>query len=130
VVLAPVSLGVRLALARWHRAADLSADRAGLLCCTDVGAAGQAMLRVALGASPAVDPEAYVEQIRRSKLDSGPSSWAEILASNPWAHKRIQALDLFARSEVYAAHTGVAPEGPLLDKAELDRQTSAILGVV
>ncbi|MFT4628591.1 MAG: hypothetical protein ACI8PZ_007287 [Myxococcota bacterium] len=129
LVLAPLSLGVRLALARWHRAADLSADRAGLLCCTDVAAAGRAMLRIALGTSPAVDPAEYVEQIRKAKDDSGPSRWAEILASNPWAHKRIHALELFARSEVYAAHLGLPPPPDALDKAELDRLTSTILGV-
>ena len=31
VVLAPLSLGARLALSRWHRAAEITADRAGLL---------------------------------------------------------------------------------------------------
>ena len=130
VVLAPLSLGVRIALARWHRAADISADRAGLLCCRDVGAAGRAMLRIALGVSPAVDPADYVEQVRRSKVDSGPSRWAEFLASNPWTHKRMQALELFAQSEVFATHTGITPEGELLTKEELDRRTAAILGVV
>ena len=43
LVLAPIGLGMRLALSRWHRAAELSADRAGLLCCRDVDAAQQAL---------------------------------------------------------------------------------------
>lgn len=128
VVLAPLSMGVRLALSRWHRAAEISADRAGLLCCGDLEAAGRAMLRQSLGRTPDVGVAAYLEQLKASRTASNPGKWTELLADQPFTHKRLQALDLFARSEVYADWTGEPVADPL-SRAELDAQTSRLLGV-
>lgn len=128
VVLAPLSVGVRLALARWHRAAEASADRAGLLCCGDVELAGRALLRQTLGRAPDVDVAAYLAHLRASRSDTHPGKWAELLADQPFTHKRLQALALFARSEIYATLTGASVDDPL-SPDELARQTRAILGV-
>lgn len=133
VVLAPLSVGVRLALSRWHRAAEITADRAGLLCCEDsadgaLASAGRAMLRQSLGRTPDVGIEAYLEQLRASRTGASPGRWTELLADQPFTHKRLEALSLFARSSVYAELTGQAVADPL-SREELDRQTSRLLGV-
>jgi hypothetical protein len=129
MVLAPISLGVRIALARWHRAADISADRAGMICAGRMEGAGTALLRISLGLNPTIAPEAYLEQLKTQRSHSSPGRWTELLSANPWMHKRIQALDLFSRSELWVELTGAHVEGPLLKREELDRQTSALLGV-
>ena len=45
--------------------------------------------------------------------------------------KRIKALELFARSELYYELTGLPrPDGPLLDRAALERETTEIVKVL
>lgn len=130
VLLAPMSLGLRLLLSRWHRAAEISADRAGLVCCGDLGAAGKALLRMSLGRTPELSVEEYLEHLRAD--GSSPGRWAELLADQPFTHKRLKALALYARSEDYLSHGGVVQGvvgGAPLARAELDRQTDELLGV-
>lgn len=129
VVLAPLSIGVRLPLSRWHRVGEVTADRAGLLVCDDLPAARRALLRCALGTTPDIDADAYLDQNRASK-DGGPGKWTEILSDRPWLHKRLQALSLWARSERFADLGGtVEHDAELLDDETLDRRTRALLQV-
>lgn len=126
LALAPIGLATRVALARWHRAAELSADRAGLLVGRDLEAAATAMLREHLSTRPAVPIQAYLASIRAA--EPSPGRWAELLAAAPWTHKRIAALDWFTRSAAWAELTGLPVADPIsLD--ELNRRTTALLGV-
>ncbi len=118
VVLAPIGLGMRLALSRWHRAAELAADRAGLICADDLLESQRALLRIALAGSNDIDPEAYLDQIRDVADDQSPGRWTELLASEPWMHKRmkhLQHFDAFRKGD--------------LDRDELERRTRDLLGV-
>lgn len=128
VVLAPLGLGVRLALSRWHRAAEITADRAGMLCAGSLGEAGRAMLRLSLAKDPDISPEEYLGQLRATRNERSPGRFAELLAAEPFTHKRLKAMELFSRSELWARHTGEEVAEPLT-RDELDRQTSALLGV-
>lgn len=129
VLLAPVSLGARVALSRWHRAAEVTADRAGLLCAGDLDAAARAMLRASLGTRPDVSPQEYLDALDAAGADRSPGRYAELLASQPFTHKRIRALELFARSEAWASFGHAPRGGPPLAKAELDAETERLLGV-
>lgn len=130
VVLAPLSMGLRVALSRWHRLAELTADRAGLLVVDDLEAARTALLRAGLGTSPEVSAEDYVHQSRKAR-DSGPARWAELLSDRPWLHKRLEALEMWARSERFVALGGTPTEGAaLLDDEALAREVRGLLGVV
>lgn len=128
VVLAPLGLGMRLALSRWHRAAELAADRAGLICNRDLDGARTALLRIALAIKPEIDPETYLDQLRDTADSSSPGRWAELLQGEPWMHKRMKHLELFARSELYAELTGV-PEPSGISREELEQGTRELLGV-
>lgn len=129
VVLAPLSVGVRLALSRWHRFAEIAADRAGLLCCDDVDGAGRALLRMSLGGDRGIAPEAYLAQLDAIRADDSPAKFAQLLADKPWTHKRLRALHLFHRSEAFAKAGGTPAAGPLLDDEALDAQTRELMGV-
>lgn len=132
VILAPLSLGVRVALSRWHRAAQLSADRAGLICNNDVDGAGRALLRLSLGTGTRVAPADYLDALKALRGEGNPGRWAELIQAHPWTHKRLAALDLFARSECFRDAGGdaiVDESGGLLDDELLARKTRAILGV-
>jgi hypothetical protein len=128
VVLAPLSLGVRVALSRWHRAAEISADRAGLLCCRDLEGAGRALLRMTLGRAPELDVATYLAQLRASRGDAAPGKWTELLQTAPFTHKRLEALALFASSSVWAELTGEPITDPLPADVLAER-TSRLLGV-
>ncbi|MFK7928872.1 MAG: M48 family metallopeptidase [Myxococcota bacterium] len=129
VVLAPVSLGLRVALSRWHRLAELTADRAGLLVADDLEASRRALLRCALGTTPDVSVDDYLNGNRAAK-DRGPGRWTELLSDRPWLHKRLGALSLWARSETFARLGGTVAEGvDLLDDEALDRETRALIAV-
>jgi Zn-dependent protease with chaperone function len=127
LALAPIGLAARVALSRWHRAAELSADRAGLLVCGSVESAGIALLRASLLVRPKVSLADYLAQLRAARADAAPGRWAELLTGQPWVHKRLAALDLFARSALYGTLSGVEIPVPIPDD-ELDRRTSALLG--
>ncbi len=130
VVLAPLSLGVRLALSRWHRYAEAAADRAGLLCCDDLDTAGRALLRLALGGDRGITPDAYLAQLDALRSDDSPGRFAQLLADRPWTHKRIKALQAFHRSEVFRDAGGTAPDGvELLDAESLEATSRRLLGV-
>ncbi|TVQ93226.1 MAG: M48 family peptidase [Deltaproteobacteria bacterium] len=128
VVLAPVSLGLRLALSRWHRLSEVTGDRAGLLVSDDLAASQRAMLRCALGSISELDVGEYLKQNRASK-ERGPGRWAEILTDRPWLHKRLKAVDLWARSEPFVTLGGSPVQGDLLDADTLSRRTLALLAV-
>ncbi|MCA9567165.1 MAG: hypothetical protein KC656_04955 [Myxococcales bacterium] len=129
VVMAPLSLGVRLALSRWHRTAELSADRAGLLCCQDLDSAGLALLKGTLGVNPKISHEAYLQQLARSTERQSPGRWTELLSDTPWTHKRLVALQTFERSAMYARLTGREPAPDALTDEELAERTTQLLGV-
>jgi hypothetical protein len=129
VFLAPLSFGVRLALAPWHRGAEISADRAGLVVCDDLGSARKAMLRGALGVNPKVSPEDYLDQLKSAQEDGSPAKWAELLRDRPFVYKRMRAIELFARSSLWVDR-GHAPLGtPVLDVDALRFETDRLLQV-
>ena len=127
VGLAPASFAARLLLSRAHRASEINADRAGLLCAQSADDACRALLRVALGVTPQVDPDAYLEQLDRMR-DGSPGRWAEALASSPWTHKRIRAIRLFARSRTGQELLGMPADDGMDDEA-LDAAIDTLLGV-
>ena len=126
VILAPISLGVRLAMSRWHRIAEITADRAGLLVCHDVEAAAMALMRQSLGKRPDLDAATYLDQ--RRMAGSSPGRWTELLSGAPWTHKRMRAMELFARTQLYSDLTGIEVDDPL-DLDDVNQRTTKLLGV-
>lgn len=133
VLLAPLSMGARLALSHAHRVSEITADRAGLLCASEdpakaLDGAVRALLRLSLGVRADVDPAAWLAQIKTVQSEGSPGRFAELIASTPWMHKRWRALEAFSRSEVYASCERNVPE-PRLDGKTLDAETEAALAV-
>ena len=92
----------------WNRNAEISADRAGLLCCQNFEAVGRTFFKLSSGVTTdSLDFQlnAYIEQfvdleevLNDSNLD--PSDW---YSTHPFSPLRIKALELFNKSETYAA---------------------------
>lgn len=127
-LLAPLLMPAQLALQSWARAAEITCDRAGLLCCKDPDAATRSFARLAVG-SPRLfaemNVEAYLEQLQEG--NAGIGRVGELSKSHPYVTKRIEALRLFAGSALFRGALG-ADGGDARD--ELERKTEALIKVL
>ena len=97
-----------IALRAWSRRAEITCDRAGLLCCKDLNVATKSFAKLALGSQKLyeqLDLEEFVKQFEESQ--DGPGKYKEITSSHPWLPKRILAIRAFAESALYRKHVGL-----------------------
>ncbi len=114
-------------LRAWFRRAEITCDRAGLLCSKDLDAGVSSFMKLAIGSArlyAEMDVETYVEQLEEGRASIG--RYLEAFATHPYLPKRIAALRAFAESELYRSaqgHTG----GLSID--EVDLKTSQIIRI-
>ncbi len=117
-----------MTLQAWSRRAEISCDRAALICCKDLEVAFRSMLKTALGPeqSPELDLDEYLKQLPGTK--SGIGKYVELFRSHPYLPKRVQALKLFSESSFYLRYVGEdASEGKPAE--QVDREVGQILSV-
>lgn len=118
-----------LSLAGWKRRAEITCDRAGLLCSKDLNVSKRALAKLALGSTKLYEEfnlEAFECQFEETR--DGFGKYAEITASHPWLSKRMAALTAFSESELYRKHAGLGPGG--LSMHEVDDRVHGIIKVV
>jgi len=132
-----VSRPKQLELFLWCRAAELSVDRAGLVCAGDVEAAASAFMKLSSGLDGsflgALDVDAYISQAasiasapvaRRKPRDDDDS--VEAFNTHPYPPLRLKAMLLYAKSDAYFKVRGLVPPADALkiddveDTAERD----------
>lgn len=116
-----VSRPVSLQLYVWCRAAELSADRVGLVCAQDPVAAASGFFKLASGlSSPRVktDLEAYAKQVE--SLASTPEARSEprddddtldCFSTHPYSPLRVRAVVAFSKSKTYLDAIGKSGGG-------------------
>lgn len=117
-----------LALSGWSRRAEITCDRAGLLCSRDVEVSTRALAKLALGSTKLYDEfnlDAYIDQYEEGL--EGIGRIKEIMASHPWLPKRVKALRVFAGSQLYRHHIG---ESGGADMETVDADVHAIIKVL
>jgi Zn-dependent protease with chaperone function len=126
-----LSLTAGAPLRAWSRRSEITADRAGLLCCGDIRVAERALLRLVAGHADInrIDLDDYLQRHRHTADLHGLGRWREIFASHPMIPKRIEALRLFAESDLYRRLIRAPlPAGrTLLSDDELDRRVRIIV---
>ena len=118
-----------LALSGWSRRAEVTCDRAGLLCCGSLDASTRALTKLALGSRKLYEElnvEAFLDQHREG--GDGIGRFAEITASHPWLPKRVLALRAFADSALYRKHAGLGDSGDTMET--VDQKVHEIIKVV
>lgn len=118
-----------LALQAWSRRAEITCDRAGMLCCRDLDVSTRSLAKLALGSQKLYDQlnlEAFVDQFHEGQ--EGVGKYAEVFASHPWLPKRVLALRTFAKSALYRKHVGLGEDG--LTMKEVDDEVSGVIKVV
>jgi Zn-dependent protease with chaperone function len=121
-----------LALRAWSRRAEITCDRAALLCVRDLEVAEAAIVKLGLGSQKLYKDlkiDEYLKQLDEGR--KGVGRFTEYFRSHPYLPKRIEALRLFARSSFYKRFAGlpVEPGEPVLDAGALDEQVSQLLQV-
>ena len=89
-------VGFRLFLNHWSRCAEITCDRAGLICCEDLRASQFALAKLATGMK---DGDVNLDQLLKQieQFQQTPARFSELLASHPLVPKRIDALRQFER---------------------------------
>jgi len=117
-----------LALSGWSRRAEVTCDRAGLLCSKSLDTSTRALAKLALGSTKLyseMNLDAFLDQYEEAK--DGVGKYAELKANHPWLPKRILALRIFAESQLYRSHTSLGSDGLTMD--EVDQKVHEIIKV-
>lgn len=85
-------------LAPWQRKAEITADRAGLLCCQNVHTAVSAMVKVSLGARKLFDQLDFEEYMKQYDTLKANYRWSESQESHPYVIHRVHLLRNYAAS--------------------------------
>jgi len=117
-----------MTLQAWSRRAEVTGDRASLLCVKDLDKTLAALVKLELGLDKgsAFNAQEYLRSTPDAKKGIG--RFAEMFRSHPYVPKRVQALKLFADSQLYASIVGDDPQGkPSLP--DIDKQVADLISV-
>lgn len=116
----------------WGRRSEISADRAGLICCGDINVAKRALMRLEGGLFNIdnIDIDEYVRESDRMLDSTSIGKYAEFNMQHPIIPKRIKALDLFSKSAMYGKHTGQSIDADSLSWEQLAKETEKIIEVM
>ncbi len=121
-----------LPLNAWSRRSEITADRAGFLCCGDLETAKRTLLQLQMPFMEAaeVDMDEYVRNSEKYLKGSAIRRLGEYNDAHPIIPKRMHALDEFASSQLYYSAIGEdAPRGAI-DDAELNKRIEEIVKVI
>lgn len=132
-MIALVRQGLLFMLMRWSRHAEVTADRAGLICVGDQTVAEMALAKLAMGGSGAamskINVDLYLEQLKHVR--SSPARFLEFLGTHPLVHKRIEAVRLFGNCDVlHSWRPELRALTSPVSKNEVDSQCERIISVV
>jgi Zn-dependent protease with chaperone function len=115
-----------IALLAWSRRAEITCDRAGMLCAKSDVVAQRSLTKLALGSRKLYEEfnlDAFLEQYDEGK--DGMGKYMELFASHPWLPKRVLAMRVFAESALYRRAASVGDGG--LTMTEVDDRVRALL---
>lgn len=94
---------VNLPIKTWSRYSEITADRAGFLCCGDLRTAQKALMKLesAFANISDVDLDTYIEQSLESLENMKLGAIKEYLFDHPITPKRLKALQYFSQSELF-----------------------------
>ena len=115
-----------IALLAWSRRAEITCDRAGMLCAKSDVVAQRSLTKLALGSRKLYEEfnlDAFLEQYEEGK--DGIGKHMELFASHPYLPKRVLAMRVFAESALYRNVASVGDGG--LTMPEVDDRVRALL---
>lgn len=127
-----IARSISYPLNAWSRRSEITADRAGFLCCGDLEQSKRTLLHLESAFAPAdsLDLETYMASSERFLEQGFLRRLGEYNANHPLTPKRIRALELFSKSEAYFRASGQSIPADALSNHELARQTENIVKVL
>ena len=120
------------ALNAWSRRSEITADRAGLICCGSPRIAKEALMQLELGfvdiQNSSID--AYVENSIKYRNGGILRRIGEYGQAHPLLPKRIEAIDLFMQSELLYQLAGKEAPNEAICVRELNRQIEKLIRVI
>jgi Zn-dependent protease with chaperone function len=117
-----------LALNAWARRAEITCDRAGMLCAKNAEVSQRALTKLALGSKKLYEEfnlDAFLEQYDEGKETMG--KYMEAFQTHPYLPKRVLAMRVFAQSELYKTAVPSGDGAPGLKMNEVDDRVRALL---
>lgn len=108
-IIGPITANtISFPLNAWSRCSEITADRAGLICCGDLETAQRALLKIIGGFTEIenIDIKKYIEQSHATLEVQGIGKYQELFRQHPLIYKRLKALEIFSQSEMYYRITG------------------------
>ncbi|MGB8700146.1 MAG: M48 family metallopeptidase [Thermosynechococcaceae cyanobacterium] len=96
--------GIMLFLLRWSRCAEITCDRAGLICCGDLNVANVALAKLIIGGGERlknINIQEFINQVHT--VQSTPVRLLELASTHPLLPRRMEALTLFAECDTFYA---------------------------
>lgn len=125
---------VNLPIKTWSRYSEITADRAGFLCCGDLRVAQRALMKLesAFANVSDVDLDTYIEQSLENIENMKLGAIKEYILDHPITPKRLKALQYFSQSEMYYRITGkeIIPNTCLLPDSTLKDKVNNILKIL
>lgn len=123
--------GLRLFMLRWSRCAEITSDRAGLICCGSLTAAEHALAKLVIGGAgtlQGINIDEYVKQLANVK--SSTMRLRELYQTHPLIARRIEALRMFAQCSVLHSWRPELATEPALAKDVVDQRCEEILSLL
>ena len=126
-----VQEGLKHFFLHWSRCAEITCDRAGVICCGDVAAAERALMKIVTGGGSALDGFNVDEYLRQlDEVRSSPFRFQEFQSTHPLILKRIEAIRSFASCEVLHAWRPELGHGQARTKEETDEICRRIVSIL
>ncbi len=112
-----VSSLIEVPINYWHRCSEITADRAGLICCCNLQTAQRILIGTENGFNFENNKEwaEYVESYVQRGMNDIERNYLELDSKHPMVAKRLIALEYFSNSKIY--------QSMLIEKNVLTHQT-------
>lgn len=123
-----MKLGIMSVMGSWSRCAEITCDRAGVLCCKDPRAAQTALSKLASGLG-----EVNLDELRKqvSTIKRSVLRFQEWQMSHPLVPKRVEAVHLFSRCQtLFDWHPEMRGTEEVLSQAEVDARCSQLVSLL
>ena len=117
-----------LPLMAWSRRAEITSDRAGMMCARDQQVASRALTKLVVGSKKLYEEfnlDAFLEQYEEGK--DGMGRYMEAFASHPFLPKRVLAMRVFAEAALYKKHAAASDTPTGLTMPEVDDRVKGLL---
>lgn len=127
-----ISKTITYPLRAWGRRSEISADRAGLLCCGSLEVAQKALYKLEAGFLGRMDVniDEYIKESERMLNSTLIGKYAELSLEHPILPKRMKALSLFANSETYDNCVGNCQSSGSISRERLNKEIEKILEIM